>query len=70
LADDCVVLKQLGKVVPFEIAVGMNGRVWVNAANSKHIILITNAILNSEHLQPKQIQAMIAKLSSHFFSDE
>lgn len=66
LADDCVVLHHLGKVVPFEIAVGMNGKVWVNSASKKHTILICNAILNSEFLQPNQIQSMVAKLSSFF----
>ncbi|KAK8604471.1 hypothetical protein V6N13_099413 [Hibiscus sabdariffa] len=44
----CPVLESLGKKLPFEIAVGLNGRVWVNAASPHTIIAAANAIMNSE----------------------
>ncbi len=66
LDEECVLLKLLGKAVPFEIAVGMNGKVWVNSHTRKNTALIANAIINSEFLEVKQIQAMVAKLIPHF----
>jgi len=64
LEDDCPILKHLGKVIPYEIAVGMNGRVWTHSNSKKHTILISNAILNSEFLQSNQIFAMVSKLKN------
>jgi len=68
LSDECFLLQNLGKLVPYEIAVGMNGRVWILSNSNKNTILISNAILNSEFLQKSQCQAMIEKLKHHFFT--
>ncbi|KAF5385653.1 hypothetical protein D9757_005565 [Collybiopsis confluens] len=37
-------LPLLGSLLPLEIAVGLNGRVWVNSQDAKRIIAITQAI--------------------------
>lgn len=66
LDEKCAVLQALGKLTPFEIAVGMNGKVWVHSTSKKYTILIANAILNSEFLKINQIHAMVSKISSHF----
>ena len=66
LDDNCLVLQFLGNLVPYEIAVGMNGKVWVNAASKNHVILISNAIINSENMNDNQVQAMVTKLAPHF----
>ena len=50
LDDNCDVLKALSRRIPFEIAVGINGRFWVCAQKNDQSILIYNAILNSEFL--------------------
>nr|CAB3477838.1 unnamed protein product [Digitaria exilis] len=41
----CPVLEALGKKLSFEIAVGLNGRVWVNAPAADTVILVSNAIM-------------------------
>jgi exosome complex component RRP40 len=56
-------------MIPYEIAVGMNGRVWINAASKKHTVLICNAILNSEFLKKNQTQSMVDKLKTHFLDE-
>eukprot|EP00761_Pharyngomonas_kirbyi_P004929 gb/GECH01004934.1/.p1 GENE.gb/GECH01004934.1/~~gb/GECH01004934.1/.p1 ORF type:complete len:250 (+),score=50.58 gb/GECH01004934.1/:1-750(+) len=61
LEGNCTVLRELGKI-PFEIAVGMNGKVWINAKKPLEIVLITNAILNSEHMSDKHVKVMVKKL--------
>ncbi|RHY55231.1 hypothetical protein DYB30_002581 [Aphanomyces astaci] len=52
--DECAVLESLGRAIPFELAVGVNGVVWLNSKSSQDTILVANAILNSEGLTPAQ----------------
>jgi exosome complex component RRP40 len=62
LREDCAVLACLGKSIPFEVAVGLNGAVWVNANSTKNITIVANAILNSETLSPGEVDAMVTRL--------
>jgi exosome complex RNA-binding protein Rrp4 len=54
LQPNCAVLQELGKVIPYEIAVGSNGRVWVNSASVAHTVVVANAILSSDGVVPEQ----------------
>ncbi|RVW53112.1 putative exosome complex component rrp40 [Vitis vinifera] len=56
----CPVLEALGKKLSFEIAVGLNGR--VNASSPSTVILVANAIMNSESLSVVQQKIMVDKL--------
>ncbi|KAG8378910.1 hypothetical protein BUALT_Bualt07G0033700 [Buddleja alternifolia] len=47
----CPVLETLGKKIAFEIAVGLNGRVWVNATSPSTVILVANTIMQTEEIQ-------------------
>ncbi|XP_047155142.1 putative exosome complex component rrp40 [Vigna umbellata] len=58
----CPVLDALGKKISFEIAVGLNGRVWVKAASPQTTIIVANAIMNSETLSDAQQRIMVEKL--------
>ncbi|CAN8273259.1 unnamed protein product [Cochlearia groenlandica] len=58
----CPVLESLGKKLSFEIAIGLNGRVWVNAAAPRTVIIVSNAIMNSETLSGTQQRIMVEKL--------
>ncbi|XVF60122.1 hypothetical protein PTKIN_Ptkin08bG0018300 [Pterospermum kingtungense] len=58
----CPVLEALGKKFSFEIAVGLNGRVWVNAASPDTTVLVANAIMNSESLSEAQQIIMVENL--------
>ncbi|KAL0679837.1 hypothetical protein Bca4012_007818 [Brassica carinata] len=58
----CPVLEALGKKLSFEIATGLNGRVWVNAAAPRSVIIVANAIMNSETLSAAQQRIMVEKL--------
>jgi len=58
----CPVLEALGKSLSYEIAVGLNGRVWVNAAKPATTIVVSNAILNAEFLSSTQQHIMVKKL--------
>ncbi|KAL5227573.1 hypothetical protein ABZP36_015838 [Zizania latifolia] len=54
----CPVLQALGKKLSFEIAVGLNGRVWVNAPSPSNVIVVSNAIIKSESLSGIGQQSM------------
>ncbi|KAF7726436.1 exosome non-catalytic core subunit rrp40 [Apophysomyces ossiformis] len=56
------ILTFLGEHFPFEMAVGMNGRVWINSNSHKDTILISNAIQNSEYLSIEECKAMVEGL--------
>ncbi|XP_010447426.1 PREDICTED: putative exosome complex component rrp40 [Camelina sativa] len=58
----CPVIEALGKKLSFEIAVGLNGRVWVNAAAPRTVIIVSNAMMNSESLSGTQQRIMVEKL--------
>jgi len=59
---ECLVLKLLGKHFPFEIVVGLNGRVWIHSKGIIDMIAIANAIVSSEFMEAEQISFMIKQL--------
>lgn len=58
----CPVLETLGKKLAFEIAVGLNGRVWVNATSPSVIVLVANTIMQTESLSPAQQKIKVENL--------
>uniref|UniRef100_A0AAV1TUB8 Ribosomal RNA-processing protein 40 n=1 Tax=Peronospora matthiolae TaxID=2874970 RepID=A0AAV1TUB8_9STRA len=63
LHDNCQVLASLSKRLAFEVAVGVNGVVWVNAKTAKNITIISNSIVNSETMSSSEINAMVTRLT-------
>ena len=57
-----LVLNDLGSSLPYEIAIGVNGMIWVDSTCSQHTILICNAIKNSEVMTPEQTRGMVKAL--------
>ncbi len=62
LDDNCTVLRCLGRALPFELAIGVNGLVWVHSAGVTQTIVISNAILNSHQMPPHLVEMMVNKL--------
>lgn len=62
----CPLLKRLGEL-GYEIAVGMNGKVFVKAKDIKTTIAIANAILDAEHLTISEIQERCEKTVQALF---
>lgn len=52
-------LYHLGQMVPYEIVIGANGKIWINSASIRATIAIGNAILNAEHLEEEEIPQLI-----------
>lgn len=56
------VLAALGASLQFEMAVGLNGRVWVCGSSTNATILVANAITSSEFLTPSQQSTLVSRL--------
>ncbi|KAF9961444.1 exosome non-catalytic core subunit rrp40 [Modicella reniformis] len=54
-----LILRLLGQHTPFETVIGMNGKIWVDSESPKKIILICNAIKNSEFLSDTECKTMV-----------
>lgn len=52
-------LDELGLRVPFEIAVGRNGRVWINSADLKTTLLIGKTIQDCEFLTGQEQKELV-----------
>lgn len=50
----CAILSALGDALKFEIAIGLNGRVWVHSDSPLTTTVVVNAILHSELLGEDQ----------------
>ena len=57
-----IVLYELGKAVPFELCIGVNGFLWVHSPRPEYTILILNAIVNSQVLTEPQVRGMVKSL--------
>jgi exosome complex component RRP40 len=66
LEDEAVVLMSLAQHVKFEVAIGFNGWVWIDSESPMTTIVITNAILNSEHVSDDKIPQMVNALCGEF----
>lgn len=64
LDPDNFLLNEIGRMIPYEIATGYNGRFWINASTAEQVIMVTTAILMSEGLNNDQIKALIENISS------
>ena len=52
----------LGKNIPFEVAVGMNGRIWIRGKTVRDTICLANAISVAEFMTNDEIKRMVGKL--------
>ncbi len=59
LRPDFLVLHLMGKNFPFEVTVGVNGRVWIKSKGILNTIAVANAITKSEFMSDEQIRKMV-----------
>ena len=56
-------MKSLGNKFPFEVVIGLNGRVWVKGRTNKETVALANAIAAAEYMVNDQIKAMVRRLA-------
>ena len=65
-----LVLEEIAGKVPFEIAIGKNGKVWVNSGGVKEIMLVGKALQETDRkgldleLQKKLVRKLLKSLES------
>ena len=64
LSPDSGLLAALGTSTPFEVAIGMNGRVWVRARSVRETICLAQAVECSEHMTSGEVRNMAERLTS------
>ena len=62
LSKDAPVFSALARHLKFEVAIGLNGAVWIRAASTLDTIIAKNAIENAEHLEADQIPPMVDQI--------
>ncbi|KAG9333577.1 hypothetical protein JZ751_011314 [Albula glossodonta] len=63
LAPQNAIVKELEKVFPFEMVVGMNGRVWVKAQTTQHMLVLANLLESCENMTAQQRQALFRRVA-------
>lgn len=56
------VLEALGAALQFEVAVGANGRVWVQAPKTVDAIVVCNVLKSSEKLNESQTRTLVSRM--------
>lgn len=62
LNPECPLFRLLGRNQAYEIAAGMNGRIWIKAQSVKETIAVANAILAAEYTIPNEMQKLCARI--------
>ncbi|XP_038056526.1 exosome complex component RRP40-like [Patiria miniata] len=62
LSPKCTLVKQLGQVMPVELAAGMNGRIWLRGKTVSSTITAMNAISSAEFMTESEIRLMVHRL--------
>ncbi|XP_039753009.1 exosome complex component RRP40 [Pararge aegeria] len=64
LSPQCPLLESLKNEWPFELAAGMNGRIWIKANSMKETIALGNAVLGAEFMSQEEIKKMSNNISA------
>lgn len=64
LNPTCPLIESIKNEWPFELAAGMNGRMWIKANSMRETIAVGNAILASEYLSDAEIKSMCNNIAS------
>jgi len=63
LAPQSEIVKDLEKIFPFEMVVGMNGRVWVKAKTVQQTLIVANLLETCENMTSQQRQTLFRRVA-------
>lgn len=64
LRSDSLVLSKLGKLVAFQSAIGLNGRIWVQTEDVRRTMLLSQALKKADVLELKEWHQFVDRLFS------
>ncbi|CAG9314327.1 unnamed protein product [Blepharisma stoltei] len=56
------ILQSLGNAIKFEIVIGYNGKIWINSGNSKHTILLANALMRADTMSHQEFRDLVERI--------
>ncbi|NXK72775.1 EXOS3 protein, partial [Amazona guildingii] len=65
LAPKSEIIQELSQLYPFEMVLGMNGRIWVKARTVQQTLIIVNILEACEYMTAEQRKQAFAKLSGN-----
>ncbi|XP_019473471.1 exosome complex component RRP40 [Meleagris gallopavo] len=65
LAPKCEIIQELSQLYPFELVLGMNGRIWVKAKTIQQTLILVNILEACEYMTAEQRKQALAKLSGN-----
>ncbi|CAD6998428.1 exosome complex component RRP40 [Ceratitis capitata] len=68
LRENCPLLRSLTKEMPYEIAVGLNGRIWLKAKSLRETIALGNAILAAENASNEEMSKICENIGNILFT--
>ncbi|KAM4621387.1 exosome complex component RRP40 [Polymixia lowei] len=63
LAPQSDIMKDLEKLFPCELVVGMNGRVWVKTATTQKTLIVANLLESSENMTAQQRHTLFRRVA-------
>ncbi|GFY66565.1 exosome complex component RRP40 [Trichonephila inaurata madagascariensis] len=64
LLPNSLILKKLGTVIPYEIAIGVNGRIWVRSNTTERTLVVVQALSVLEYASSNEIDMMCDQIST------
>ncbi|NXY91078.1 EXOS3 protein, partial [Alcedo cyanopectus] len=65
LAPKSEIIQELSQLYPFELVLGMNGRIWVKAKTVQQTLIIVNILEACEHMTAEQRKQVLARFSGN-----
>ncbi|NXI41175.1 EXOS3 protein, partial [Galbula dea] len=65
LAPKCEIIQELSQLYPFELVLGMNGRIWVKAKTVQQTLILVNILEACEYMTAEQRKQALAKFSGN-----
>lgn len=56
------ILTRLGAKIPFESAIGVNGRVWIKSDSIQNTVLLSSAIMKADTMQADKWEALVSRM--------
>ncbi|MBN3325282.1 EXOS3 protein, partial [Atractosteus spatula] len=65
LVPQSEIVKDLEKIFPFEMVVGMNGRIWVKARSTQQTLIVANILESCENMTAQQRRTLFKKVAQN-----
>lgn len=64
LNEKCSLLHLLSKETPYELAAGINGRIWINTKSLRATVLLRQTLLEAEHTPYEDMRKLVDKFAT------